>query len=211
MRTFRLYIVKFVESICTTLNYIRAKAKNVLSLALRAFPAVQSYFTSCYQTVRSIIDCLSLRFSKKRFSRAEVPDMSVDSLQLWNCFSYYPSVHCFSFLSGQRGKFFGKDKKEYPGTYLFTVDWGHPDSNILDIEHSEIPQEHKCAHILELNNGNYAAQPNNRILWNIPSYTTGNSIPDYKVQNTIWEVEGFDWVTEDSDNMFYKINNGTSS
>jgi hypothetical protein len=64
---------------------------------------------------------------------------------------------------------------------------------------------------LELVNGNYAAQPNNRILWNIPSYTTGNSIPDYKVQNTIWEVEGSDWVTEDSDNMFYKINNGTSS
>jgi hypothetical protein len=150
-------------------------------------------------------------FFQKRLSRPEVPDMSIDSLQLWNCFSYYPSVHCFSFLSGQRGKFFGKDKKEYPGTYLFTVDWGHPESNILDIEHSEIPQEHKCAHILELANGNYAAQPNNRILWNIPSYTTGNSIPDYKVQNTIWEVEGSDWVTEDSDNMFYKINNGTSS
>jgi hypothetical protein len=89
-------------------------------------------------------------FFQKRFSRAEVPDMSVDSLQLWNCFSYYPSVHCFSFLSGQRGKFFGKDKKEYPGTYLFTVDWGHPESNILDIEHSEIPQEHKCAHIWSL-------------------------------------------------------------
>jgi hypothetical protein len=55
--------------------------------------------------------------------------------------------------------------KEYSGTYLFTVDWGHPDANILNVEHSEIPQEHKCAHILELSNGNYAAQPNNRILW----------------------------------------------
>ena len=32
-------------------------------------------------------------FFQKRFSRSEVPDMSVDSLQLWNCFSYYPSVH----------------------------------------------------------------------------------------------------------------------
>jgi hypothetical protein len=84
-------------------------------------------------------------------------------------------------------------------------------SNILDIEHSEIPQEHKCAHILELSNGNYAAQPNNRILWNIPSYTTDKSWPDYKVQNTIWEVEGSDWVTEDSDNMFYQIDKGTSS
>ena len=46
--------------------------------------------------------------------------------------------------------------------YLFTVDWAHPDSNILDADHSEIPHEHKCAHILALDDGNYAAQPNNR-------------------------------------------------
>ena len=52
-------------------------------------------------------------------------------MQLWNCFSYYPSVHCFSFLRGKRGKYFGKDKKDYPGEYLFTIDWGHPESNIL--------------------------------------------------------------------------------
>jgi hypothetical protein len=109
------------------------------------------------------------------------------------------------------GKFLGKDKKFYKGKYLFTVDWAMPESNILDTDHSEIPQEHKCAHILELSNGNYAAQPNNRILWNIPSYTTDKSWPDYKVQNTIWEVEGSDWVTEDSDNMFYQIDKGTSS
>jgi hypothetical protein len=101
--------------------------------------------------------------------------------------------------------------KRNKGKYLFTVDWAMPEPNILDTDHSEIPQEHKCAHILELSNGNYAAQPNNRILWHIPSYTTDKSWPDYKVQNTIWEVEGSDWVTEDSDNMFYQIDKGTSS
>ena len=144
-------------------------------------------------------------FFQKRFHRSEVPDMSVDSLQLWNCFSYYPSIINFNFLSGQRGTFFGKDKKEYSGIYLFTVDWGHPDTNILDVEHSEIPQEHKCAHILELSNGNYAAQPNNRILWNIPSYTTKINKPDYKVQTTYWNVENIDWKTDDTDRMFYDI------
>ena len=25
------------------------------------------------------------------------------------------------------------------GTYLFTVDWAHPESNIVDTDHSEIP------------------------------------------------------------------------
>ncbi len=76
----------------------------------------------------------------------------------------------------------------------------------MDTEHSEIPQEHKCAHILELDNGNYAAQPNNRILWHVNSYTTDNDWPDYKVQTTYWDAENSDLITEDSDNMFYDIN-----
>ena len=144
-------------------------------------------------------------FFQKRFSRSEVPDMSVDELQLWNCFSYWPSVHVFDFLAGVDGKYRGKDKNFYSGNYLFTVDWAHPEPNILDVEHSQIPQEHKCAHILALNNGNFAAQPNNRILWHVNNYTTDNDWPDYKVQNTVWDVEGSDWITEDTDKMFYEI------
>jgi hypothetical protein len=101
--------------------------------------------------------------------------------------------------------FLEKIKDYILATYLFTIDWAHPDSNILDTDHSEIPQEHKCAHILELNNGNYASQPNNRILWNIPSYTTKVNKPDYKVQTTYWNVENKEWKTDDSDAMFYDI------
>ena len=93
-------------------------------------------------------------FFQKSHDRANVPDMSTDKLQLWNSFSYYPSVHSFNFLESQRGKYFGKDKKEYFGEYLFTIDWGHPETNILDVEHSEIPHEHKCGHVLALDNGN---------------------------------------------------------
>ena len=144
-------------------------------------------------------------FFQKRFSREQVPDMQVDELQLWNCFSYWPSVHIFDWLAGVEGKYRGKDKKFYKGEYLFTVDWAHPETNILNTEHSEIPQEHKCAHILALANGNYAAQPNNRILWNVNNYTTESDWPDYKVQTTYWDGEGSEWVTEDSDKMFYEI------
>ena len=144
-------------------------------------------------------------FFQEKFERSEVVDMPIDQLQIWNSFSYYPSVHCFSFLRGKRGKHFGKDKINYPFEYLFTIDWGHPESNILDTEHSEIPAEHKCAHILALDNGNYAAQPNNRILWDAPNYTTDREVPDYTVQSTRWNVENKDWLTEDSKKMFYKI------
>ena len=143
-------------------------------------------------------------FFQEKFDRSKVVDMPIDQLQIWNSFSYYPSVHCFSFLRGKRGKYFGKDKKNYSFEYLFTIDWGHPDSNILDTEHSEIPAEHKCAHILALDSGNYAAQPNNRILWDAPNYTTDREVPDYMVQTTKWNVENKDWLTEDSKKMFYE-------
>ena len=108
---------------------------------------------------------------------------------------------------GQSGKYIGKDKKWHPGTYLFTVDWAHPESNIVDTDHSEIPHEHKCAHILALENGNYAAQPNNRLIWSIPSFTVKDEVPfDWKVQTTIWSVEDSNkWKTEDSDKYFYNI------
>jgi hypothetical protein len=187
------------------MNNIITKVKNVLSSVLPVSQAAQSYFTSCYRTVRSTIDCLSQRFSKNVFIDLKCP---ICQSTRFNCGTVLVIILLllnFDFLGGQRGTFFGKDKKEYPGIYLFTVDWGHPDTNILDVDHSEIPQEHKCAHILELSNGNYAAQPNNRILWNIPSYTTKINKPDYKVQTTYWNVESIDWKTDDTDRMFYDI------
>ena len=78
-------------------------------------------------------------FFQKRFSRSEVPDMSIDSLQLWNCFSYYPAITTFDFLGGQRGKFLDKSKKFLEAEYCFTVDLASPESNILDTDHSEVP------------------------------------------------------------------------
>jgi hypothetical protein len=99
-------------------------------------------------------------FIQQGFDPSRVPTRRLDELQLWNCFSYYPSVHRWDILDGQAGKYIGKDKKWHPGKYLFTVDFAHPESNILDTDHSEIPHEHKCAHIIALEDGNFAAQPN---------------------------------------------------
>ena len=145
-------------------------------------------------------------FIQKGFECSGVPNQNLVDLELWNSFSYYPSVNTFDFLIGQKCKYLGVDKKFYAGEYLFTIDWAHPEPNILDTEHSEIPQEHKCGHVLALDNGNYAIQPNNRILWNVPSFTTATHWPDYKVQSSYWNVENKDFISEDNDNMFYEIN-----
>ena len=146
-------------------------------------------------------------FIQRGFDVKKVPRMRLDELELWNCFSYYPAITTYDILGGQSGKFIGKDKNWYHGSYLFTIDWSHPESNIVDTDHSEIPHEHKCAHILALENGNYAAQPNNRLIWNIPSFTVKDEIPtDWKVQTSDWTVENSRrWTTEDSDKFFYGI------
>ena len=146
-------------------------------------------------------------FLQRGYKIDEVPRARLDELELWNCFSYYPAVTTFDILGGQSGKYLGKDKKWYKGHYLFTIDFAHPESNIVDTDHSEIPHEHKCAHILALENGNYAAQPNNRVIWSIPSFTVKDEIPyDWKTQTHDWTVENTtQWRTEDSDRFFYGI------
>ena len=60
---------------------------------------------------------------------------------------------------------------------------------------------------MALENGNYAAQPNNRLIWNIPSFTVKDEVPtDWKVQTSTWSVEDSSkWKTEDSDSYFYNI------
>ena len=144
-------------------------------------------------------------FIQRAYDISQVPRMRLDELELWNSFSYYPSVTTFDFLAGQECKYLGKDKKFYTGEYLFTIDWAHPEPNILDVDHSEIPQEHKCGHFIALNNGNYAIQPNNRMLWHLGNFTTKKEWPDYKTQTSEWSVENKDWTTDDTDRMFYDI------
>ena len=145
-------------------------------------------------------------FMQRGYRAADVPNKRLDELELWNCFSYYPAVTSFDILEGTSGKYWGKDKKWHHGSYLFTVDWAHPDANILNSDHSEIPHEHKCAHILALENGNYAAQPNNRLIWSISSFTMKDEVPDWKVQTSEWNVEDTrKWRTEDTDKFFYEI------
>ena len=44
-------------------------------------------------------------FIQKGFAPSRVPGRRLDELQLWNCFSYYPSVHSWDILESQAGKY----------------------------------------------------------------------------------------------------------
>jgi hypothetical protein len=136
--------------------------------------------------------------------KKEAPNIPLDHLELWNSFSYEVSVQEFDFLKGIRCRTILKDQKIYEGEYMFTLDWcGNPDS--------ENPGEggHKNAHIIKLDNGCFAAQPNNRIFWLDPSFIVEpfKERPDYVTNSHIWKCEdGTKWVTEASDKYFYNTN-----
>ena len=145
-------------------------------------------------------------FIQRGFKVEDVPIRRLDELELWNSFSYHPAVTSWAILSAASGKYIGKVRSGTTARIFLLLTGAHPDANILDTDHSEIPHEHKCAHIIALDDGNYAAQPNNRCIWDLPSFTVKDNTPDWKVQTNEWNVEDTGaWKTEDTDNFFYEI------
>jgi hypothetical protein len=141
-------------------------------------------------------------------SKEDAPDMQLDELELWDSFSYHIAVTKFSVLQNKKMKYTGRSGKEYMGRYLFTLDWAHSDYNELNFGFSEYPDQHKAGHIIQLDNGNFAIQPNNRIKVFDPSFATkpNEVLLQRKVNSHIYTVENSPkWVTEDSDNYDYKI------
>ena len=138
------------ESISMTLKNTMEKWKTALSFGFSSITGRPILFHTIMENGAVFYRLPISAFIQRGFKASEVPRLRLDELELWNCFSYYPSVTSFDILDGQSGKFIGKDKKWRSGAYLFTVDWAHPESNIVDTDHSEIPHEHKCAHILGL-------------------------------------------------------------
>ena len=209
---FHRSIARFEQSIFMTWIRNVKEKEIVLSLELLLLRDVPSFLISCYQMVRVIGDCLSQRFSSGIISRSQVPDMSLDKLQLWNCFSYYPSVHRFDWMDGIDGKFRGKDKKFYPGTYLFTIDWGHPESNILNTWNILKYLKNISAHILF--NLEMATMQLSLIIVvcgmlivTLPIKI--GQILKSKIRSGIAKM--MHWVTEDSDNMFYELETNNAS
>jgi hypothetical protein len=133
------------------------------------------------------------------------PDLPFHYLQLWNCFSYNFTVIKLGYLSSSRVDVYMKDHKWYPGEYHSTINWGSNDMN-CDITLSEDPMEHKSHHIILLDNGQIAVQPNNRVRWYEPSFVTEEfpERPDYLVNKDEFNSELHEkWHTENSDRMFY--------
>ena len=130
----------------------------------------------------------------------------LDWLQLWDCFSYNIAVIKKQRLRNARCEVIMKDRSKAPGYYLFTIDSCSSDPNEVDVSWSETPNEHKSFNIIKLDNGQFAAQPNNRILWKHQSQTpsTDLKIPYFKFSTKTWICENSDrWSAAGSTTFTY--------
>jgi len=133
--------------------------------------------------------------------------LPLDYIEIWDAFSYHISVLTKTTLNNLKCKVLMKDKKLYDGSYIFTIDSCHSEPNELNVSLSETPNEHKSFNIIKLDNGQFAAQPNNRVLFYDQSLTpNGVTIPDFKVStNNFYCEDGLKWTSGDKDDFFYKI------
>jgi hypothetical protein len=123
----------------------------------------------------------------------------------WDCFSPYIDVQVRSRLAGLRAELINYRGEKNEGTYMFTLDWSWESKSTLNTNFSETP-EHKCAHFFKMDNGNFYAYPNNKILWYddawIRNRITQN--PGYEIDLTEYSVENRRKI-ETSDDFMYEI------
>ena len=136
------------------------------------------------------------------------PDAQVPKLEecmWWDCFSPYIDVQIRSRLSGLRAELINYKGEKNEGVYLFTLDWSWESKSTLNTNFSETP-EHKCAHFFKMDNGNFYAYPNNKILWYddawIKNRITKN--PGYEIDLNEYTVENRRKI-ETSDDFMYEI------
>lgn len=124
------------------------------------------------------------------------PEVDLHNLVLWNSFSPNVAVTKFANLTNLKMSYRDRNKNVVSGKYLFTLDWHNPESNRLDDGYSETPNEHKCGHVIQRDDGNYAIQPNNRVRVFEPSFANKKDLVIGRIINDrVWDVEDMEkWV-----------------
>lgn len=183
-------------------EYVRCIWVSIKSIRGQAF-RIESYLPE----YGALYDKLPLSAYVSRNSNLDVDKfLPLDNLQIWDCLGYDMTVIQKVFLKNLTGQFYAKDKQMYRGNYMFTVDHAAPDHNTMDLTYSEWPEDHKSYNFIELDNGQYAAQPNNRCMFfDAASNPKELLFPNFKVATKKYVVEhNPKWALGDSDRVMYE-------
>ena len=136
----------------------------------------------------------------------ESEQLPLGEIELWDAFSYDITIWHKRMLRNCDVEVYVPGKGKISGEYLFTIDSVHSDPNMVNTSVAEVPSEHKQFNVGKLINGQFFAQPNNRMLWYEQSLTPSVlETPDFKVASKYYFCEqDSKWVFGDSDDYFYK-------
>lgn len=174
---------------------------SIKSLSGRAF-----YFETYLPEYGALYDKLPISAFVSSPEKAK-PDMALDDLQFWNSMGYGVRLLHKAYIANMNVEILTKRHGVQKGQYLFTIDNYHPDSDYTDMNVSEVPDEHKSHNVIELDNGQFAIYPNNRMkLYDISLTPANVKKPDFKVSTQYFNVEaGSTWGRlGDTDEYFWQ-------
>jgi hypothetical protein len=128
-------------------------------------------------------------------------------LETWDCQSNAIATTCFKFLQHKRVDIFCRDGKWRSGTYHFTIDDYETDPNSINVGYSE-DTDSKCFHFIELDCGNFCAQPNNILRWHNADFIypyKKESPPKIRLNNPRMSSEDVDLTYAKSPYYLYSL------
>jgi len=174
-------------------------------VTVKSMPGRAFYFETYLPEYAALYDKLPISAFVSQPNKPD-PDLPLQDLQFWNAMDYGVTAIYKQFIGSMDFEILTRSHKVMHGTYLFTLDNYHESADEIDYSTSEIPEEHKSFNILELDNGQYAAYPNNRIRVYDNSLTPKQpKNPDFKVSTQFYQVEnGYSYRLGDTDEYYWK-------
>jgi len=182
-------------------EFVRGTWVSVKSIPGRAF-----YFETYLPDYGAMYDKLPISAFVSS-PKTPTPDLVLPDLQFWNAMDYGITTLEKQFIGSMDFELYLRTGSKMMGSYVFTLDNYHPDVNIINTSVSEKPTEHKSHNVIELENGQYAIYPNNRMRIYDLSLTPEIPLkPDFKVSSQYFQVEqGVKWKRlGDTDEYFWK-------
>jgi hypothetical protein len=119
------------------------------------------------------------------------PDLPLTDLQFWNCMDYGITAIVKQFTGSMTYEARLRSGGTMKGTYVCTLDNYHASADQVDYSTSETPAEHKSMNIVELENGQFAAYPNNRLrIYDVSLTPAEVKTPDFLCSTHYFSVEG---------------------
>lgn len=174
-------------------------------ITAKSLPGRAFYFETYLPEYGALFDKLPISAFVSE-PKTPTPDLPLSDLQFWNCMDYGVTTIFKQFIGSMDFEIFTRSHKNLKGTYICTLDNYHNSADIIDYSTAEVPEEHKSFNILELENGQYCAYPNNRMRVYDNSLTPKvPKQPDFKVSTEYYQVEnGYEYRLGDTEEYYWK-------